>query len=33
MCAEELLDSRLGRSEYEGIQKRIIELSARMRDV
>ena len=33
MCAEELLDSRLGKSEYAGIQKRIIELSARMRDV
>ena len=33
MCAEELLDSRLGKSEYKGIQNRITELSARMRDV
>ncbi len=33
LCSEELLDSRLGKSEYAGIQKRIIELSARMRDV
>ena len=31
-CADELLDSKLGRSPVKGIVKRIIELSNRMRD-
>ena len=32
-CADELLDSKLGRSPVKGIVKRITELSNRMRDV
>lgn len=32
LCAEELLDSKLGRSEFGGVRKRITELSARMRE-
>jgi lysozyme len=31
-CADELLDSKLGKSEVRGIVKRITELSERMRD-
>ena len=32
-CADELLDSKLGRSPVKGIVKRITELSNRMREV
>ena len=33
LASKELLDSKLYRSEYKGVRDRIIELSARMRDV
>ena len=32
-CAEELLDSNLYRSSFRGVKNRIVELSARMRDI
>lgn len=33
LCSEELLDSKLYRSEFAGVKNRIVELSARMRDI